>query len=67
MLNGFELTPACTRRKSRYKKTVAAARDLEDFFVDVFLKLITLSDKKYPQPTVLDLGATEGRIEVRFE
>ena len=55
-LNRLELTPAGAHLKSRYKKIVARHRDIEDFFVDVFLKL---HKKKRPKRIVLDLDATD--------
>lgn len=54
-LNRLELTPARANRKSRYKKIVARTRDIEDFFVDVFLRL----HKRCPKRLVLDLDATD--------
>jgi hypothetical protein len=54
-LNRLELTPARAHRKSRYKKIVARMRDIEDFFVDVFLRL----HKRPPKRIVLDLDATD--------
>ena len=54
-LNRLELTPARANRKSRYKKIVARTRDIEDFFVDVFLRL----HDRAPKRIVLDLDATD--------
>jgi hypothetical protein len=54
-LNRLELTPAGASSQSRYKKIVARHRDLENFFVDAFLKLHPTP----PERIVLDLDATD--------
>ena len=53
-LNRLELT---TTRATRYKKIVANHRDLEDFFVDTFLRIE--SYREIPKRIVLDLDATD--------
>jgi hypothetical protein len=55
-LNRLELTPPGAHAKSRYKKIVARHSQIEDFFVDVFLKL---HQKQPPKRIVLDLDATD--------
>jgi hypothetical protein len=57
-LNRLELTPAGADATSRYKKVVARQRDLEGFFVEMFLAM----QSKPPQEIVLDLDATDDPI-----
>jgi hypothetical protein len=57
-LNRLELTPAGANKESRYKKVVARQRDLEGFFVEMFLAM----QSKPPQEIVLDLDATDDPI-----
>jgi hypothetical protein len=57
-LNRLELTPVGADRKSRYKKVVARHRDIEAFFVEMFLAL----HSKPPEEIVLDLDATDDPI-----
>lgn len=58
-LNRLELTPVGAHAKSRYKKIVARHGQIEDFFVDVFLKLYKKPREKPPKRIVLDLDATD--------
>ena len=53
-LNRLELT---TKRATKYKKIVANHRELEDFFVDAYLRIE--SRKAPPKRIVLDLDATD--------
>ena len=57
-LNRLELTPAGADPTSRYKKIVARHRDIEEFFVDMFLALHGAA----PTEIVLDLDATDDLI-----
>ena len=57
-LNRLELTPVGADEKSRYKKVVARHRDLENFFVEMFLALHPTP----PQEIVLDFDATDDPI-----
>jgi hypothetical protein len=57
-LNRLELTPVGADKKSRYKKVVARHRDMESFFVEMFLAL----HSKPPKELVLDLDATDDPI-----
>ena len=57
-LNRLELTPVGANEKSRYKKIVARHRDIEAFFVEVFLAL----HPRPPKEIVLDLDATDDPI-----
>jgi len=65
-LNRLELTPAGATRRSRYKKIVYDAGQVEDAMVDVFLDAF----KKAPREIVLDFDATDdvlhGHQEGRF-
>ena len=54
-LNRLELTPVGANKKSRYKKIVVRHRNIEDFFVNVFLQVHRKSTKRI----VLDLDATD--------
>ena len=54
-LNRLELTPPGANAESRYKKIVARHRDLDDFFVETFLRLHAAT----PEQIVLDLDATD--------
>jgi hypothetical protein len=60
-LNRLELTPAGADATSRYKKVVARQRDLEGFFVEMFLSM----QPKPPREIVLDLDATDDPIHGR--
>ena len=53
-LNRLELT---TVRPSRYKKTIADHRKIEDFFVDAFLQIESPQER-----IVIDLDATDDRL-----
>lgn len=65
-LNRLELTPVGAHAKSRYKKIVARHGQIEDFFVDVFLKLNKKPHKKQPpKRIVLDLDATDDPLHGR--
>jgi len=57
-LNRLELTPRRAGKKSRYKKIVAHADQIESLFVDVFVQL----HRTPPQRIVLDLDATDDPI-----
>jgi hypothetical protein len=57
-LNRLELTPVGADEKSRYKKVVARHRDLENFFVEMFLSLHPTP----PKEIVLDFDATDDPI-----
>jgi hypothetical protein len=57
-LNRLELTPVGADEKSRYKKVVARHRDIENFFVEMFLSL----HPKSPKEIVLDFDATDDPI-----
>jgi hypothetical protein len=57
-LNRLELTPRRADKKSRYKKIVADAGQIESFFVDVFLQL----HRKPPKRIVLDFDATDDPV-----
>jgi hypothetical protein len=57
-LNRLELTPVGADGKSRYKKVVARHRDMEAFFVEMFLAL----HSHPPKEIVLDLDATDDPI-----
>lgn len=65
-LNRLELTPKDADANSRYKKIVAQGDRIEEFFVDIFLKL----KEKAPEWLVLDVDATDdplhGKQEGRF-
>lgn len=54
-LNRLELTPVGANEKSRYKKIVARHRDIDEFFVSVFLQV----HSQPPERIVLDLDATD--------
>ncbi len=60
-LNRLELTPTGANKKSRYKKVVARHRDMEAFFVEMFLALHPVP----PKEIVLDLDATDDPIHGR--
>jgi len=57
-LNRLELTPVGADAKSRYKKVVARHRDIENFFVEMFLSLHPTP----PKEIVLDFDATDDPI-----
>jgi hypothetical protein len=57
-LNRLELTPVGADEKSRYKKIVARHRDIDAFFVEMFLAL----NPDSPPQIVLDLDATDDPI-----
>jgi hypothetical protein len=57
-LNRLELTPARASKRSRYKKIVPHHRQIEDFFVEVFLAL----HGGQPLEITLDLDATDDPI-----
>ena len=57
-LNRLELTPVGADEKSRYKKVVARHRDIENFFVEMFLSLHPTP----PKEIVLDFDATDDPI-----
>lgn len=57
-LNRLELTPVGANEKSRYKKIVARHRDVENFFVEMFLALHPAP----PKEIVLDFDATDDPI-----
>jgi hypothetical protein len=57
-LNRLELTPVGADEKSRYKKVVARHRDIENFFVEMFLALHPTP----PKEIVLDFDATDDPI-----
>jgi hypothetical protein len=57
-LNRLELTPVGADEKSRYKKVVARHRDIENFFVEMFLSLHPVP----PKEIVLDFDATDDPI-----
>jgi hypothetical protein len=57
-LNRLELTPVGADEKSRYKKVVARHRDIENFFVEMFLSL----HHAPPKEIVLDFDATDDPI-----
>jgi hypothetical protein len=57
-LNRLELTPVGADQKSRYKKVVARHRDIENFFVEMFLSLHPTP----PKEIVLDFDATDDPI-----
>ncbi len=57
-LNRLELTPVGADEKSRYKKAVARHRDIENFFVEMFLSLHPTP----PKEIVLDFDATDDPI-----
>lgn len=57
-LNRLELTPVGADEKSRYKKVVARHRDIENFFVEMFLALHPTP----PKEIVLDVDATDDPI-----
>jgi hypothetical protein len=57
-LNRLELTPVGADEKSRYKKVVARHRDIENFFVEIFLSLHPTP----PKEIVLDFDATDDPI-----
>jgi len=57
-LNRLELTPRRAGKKSRYKKIVAHAEQIESLFVEVFLQL----HRKPPERIVLDLDATDDPV-----
>jgi hypothetical protein len=57
-LNRLELTPRRADQKSRYKKIVAHAGQIELLFVDVFLQL----HPSPPERIVLDLDATDDPV-----
>lgn len=65
-LNRLELTPADATSASRYKKIVAGQVDLEDFFIDEWVRSLT----KDTQRVILDLDRTDdplyGEQEGRF-
>ncbi|HUS39883.1 MAG TPA: IS1380 family transposase [Pirellulales bacterium] len=58
MLNRLELTPVGADEKSRYKKVVARHRDIENFFIEMFLLLHPAP----PKEIVLDFDATDDPI-----
>jgi len=55
-LNRLELTPVGATEEARYKKIVAHCGQLEEFFVEAFLRL---HPQGPPAPIVLDLDATD--------
>jgi hypothetical protein len=57
-LNRLELTPVGADERSRYKKVVARHRDIESFFVEMFLAL----QPTQPKEIVLDFDATDDPI-----
>ena len=57
-MNRLELTPVGADAKSRYKKVVANTRDIEAFFVEMFLALHSAPSKEI----VLDFDATDDPI-----
>jgi hypothetical protein len=57
-LNRLELTPVRADKKSRYKKVVARHRDLDAFFIEMFLALHPVP----PKEIVLDFDATDDPI-----
>ena len=57
-LNRLELTPTGANEKSRYKKVVARHRDIEGFFVEMYLSL----HRTPPNEIVLDFDATDDPI-----
>jgi hypothetical protein len=57
-LNRLELTPVGADEKSRYKKVVARHRDIENFFIEMFLLLHPAP----PKEIVLDFDATDDPI-----
>jgi hypothetical protein len=57
-LNRLELTPVGADRGSRYKKIVARHRDIERWFVDVYLNVTGPP----PEEIVLDLDATDNPL-----
>jgi hypothetical protein len=57
-LNRLELTPRGANQKSRYKKIVADQGQIEDLFVDVFLRV----HPRPPRRIVLDLDATDDPV-----
>ena len=65
-LNRLELTPGDAGKESRYKKIVYQAEEIEQFFVEVFLR----SHHEKPEQIRLDLDATDdpihGNQEGRF-
>ncbi len=65
-LNRLELTPCDAGKQSRYKKIVYNEKQMEDYFVEIFLQ----SYKKPPKQIILDLDATDsiihGKQEGRF-
>ena len=65
-LNRLELTTPDADAKNRYKKIVAHAGEIDQLFVDVFLR----SYAKKPQQIILDIDATDdplhGNQEGRF-
>ena len=60
-LNRLELTPVAAGKKSRYKKIVCHAQDVERLFVDLFLQ----AHAQPPKSIVLDLDATDDPIHGR--
>jgi hypothetical protein len=57
-LNRLELTPVGADEKSRYKKIVARHRDIENYFVEMFLSLHPTP----PKEIILDFDATDDPI-----